>query len=147
MNFNKYVGIPWLMGGRDVEDGLDCWGFVRYFYDEEMGIVLPRYDGTSKFDNGTKGCSKYIIESDTYKHFVKFDEYQPGDICMFTFGGFPIHVGIAVDERLMLHANEHNSPPGVAIDNYKALRWKNRLEGFYRHESLLDKGGDNAQLF
>lgn len=39
----KYLGIPYLQGGRTTE-GCDCWGLVVIVYDEELGIALPKFD-------------------------------------------------------------------------------------------------------
>jgi cell wall-associated NlpC family hydrolase len=44
----RYVGIPWLIGGRNVDEGLDCWGLVRYVYGCEFKITLPEYPTKGK---------------------------------------------------------------------------------------------------
>ncbi len=43
MNFDNYIGDPW------VSPGHDCWGFVRRVYLCELGIELPKFvcDATS----------------------------------------------------------------------------------------------------
>ena len=117
-SIEDYIGIPWLMGGRDENVGLDCWGWVRYYYEDCLGIILPTYDGISKFENGTKDCSNIITHSPTYADFERFDSPQQDDIAMFMIGGFPIHVGVVVDDKLMLHADD---PKGVIVDNYLSL--------------------------
>jgi len=37
---NKCVGIPWLKGGRDITTGVDCWGFVEWYYLNYLGVIL-----------------------------------------------------------------------------------------------------------
>ena len=37
---NRYIGIPWKRGGRSVEEGFDCWGFFKHFYQHEMGLCI-----------------------------------------------------------------------------------------------------------
>ena len=42
MDFNKYIGVPWLVGGRTFE-GFDCWGLVHLFFKNELHINIPSY--------------------------------------------------------------------------------------------------------
>ncbi len=44
----KYVGIPFLSGGRN-EGGVDCYGLVRLILNNEYGYNLPLLSNT--YDN------------------------------------------------------------------------------------------------
>lgn len=37
---NKYVGIPYVNGGRDLS-GVDCYGLIKLVYENEYGELLP----------------------------------------------------------------------------------------------------------
>lgn len=128
--FSKYVGIPWKDSGRDGVLGVDCWGFVVYFYKDYFDIELNKYEGVSSLD--TKDCSDFIVNSNTYELFEKVDSPEIGDIIMFNIGGEPLHVGIIVGESLMIHAHEVS---GTVVESYENIRWKKRIEGFYRYVS------------
>lgn len=131
MNISKYVGIPWNPVGRDVESGLDCWGLVRLFYQQEMGISLPSYSNISAEETGKEDCSVVIMNSETYKQFDRVGgEPELGDILIFNMLGTPIHVAIALDNATMLHA--HKSAQGVVVEQFKSSTWNRRLEGIYR---------------
>lgn len=39
----KYLGIPWLTGGRNIAFGLDCWGLLRHVYAVEFGIAVTEH--------------------------------------------------------------------------------------------------------
>lgn len=36
----KYLGIRWKTGGREIATGLDCWGLLRHVYAQEFKIEL-----------------------------------------------------------------------------------------------------------
>lgn len=127
MNIERYIGIPWRMGGRDSSSGLDCWGLVREFYKNEFDINLPAYESYSKLETGSKECSEFMHNNPTYELFTEIeigDEIE-GDILFFSIKGVPIHVAIVVGSGLMLHANE--SSGGVVVEKYRSIKWTRSL--------------------
>jgi cell wall-associated NlpC family hydrolase len=43
MEINELIGLPWKRGGRDPQEGFDCWGFLKWYYREKLGLVIT-YD-------------------------------------------------------------------------------------------------------
>lgn len=128
MEIEKYLKIPFKNKGRDW-NGVDCWGLVHLFYKEEFGIQLPPYlDVNEKWDEVGKIAAVMGVEKNKWK---KVAIPQFGDVIMFNIVGIPVHVGIALDKKMMLHALDK---VGVSIEPYKSLKWEFRLEGFYRYE-------------
>ena len=40
---NKYIGVPYVPGGRDM-DGADCYGLVKMIYRDGLGLDLPDWE-------------------------------------------------------------------------------------------------------
>ncbi|AHX01183.1 putative tail structure protein [Nitrincola phage 1M3-16] len=135
MDVIGYIGIPWKTGGRDVrkDGGLDCWGLVRKIYEDKFNITLPPFTGiTTK--NSYKECStQFELEKDKDTDFIEVDDPRKGDIALFTIAGHPIHVGIVLADNQFIHMDDK---AGCSIENYKGMKWKSRLQGFYRHKNM-----------
>lgn len=132
MQLSKYVGIPWNPVGRNEDVGLDCWGLVRLFYENEMGISLPAYSNISLEESGKDIVANQVSSSDLHQQFEKIEDsgIEMGDILVFNIGGMPTHVAIAIGGGRMLHA--HKKAGGVVVENFKNISWEKRLEGVYR---------------
>ena len=37
---DRYIGLPWKIGGRELHGGIDCWGLVRLVMRDEAGIDM-----------------------------------------------------------------------------------------------------------
>lgn len=132
-DFNKYVGLPWEFKGRG-DGGVDCWGLVRKFYKDEFGIVLPVYSDVCYVGDHKEIIpgAKRIVENETSLSFVQVQTPAPGDIILINVFGAPIHVGIVVDKRRFLHIRENTGSEIV-----RDWKWRNKIEGYYRHSSLM----------
>lgn len=82
-----YLGVPYVWGGTDPEEGLDCSGLVQRVY-ADLGYDLPRVS----YEQARAGRA---VEGG-------LDAAQPGDILAF---GSPVHhVGIYIGDGQMIEA-------------------------------------------
>lgn len=128
MNLSRYIGIPYVRGGRKEEDGgLDCYGLVRLFYEQEMGITLKEYALIES--EGTK-LNTDVSPKDVSDVFHPTTNPRQGDLILFNICGEPMHIAIVLDENRMLHSFKAG---GSVIEHYTSPKWKNRVEGFYEY--------------
>jgi cell wall-associated NlpC family hydrolase len=136
MDFSKYINIPYVKGGRDIDNpdnGLDCWGLVVLFYKNEFNVILPTYDDISTANRGVGEVSGDLMLTDTYKHFKSTPTSKPADLILLRIGAHPIHIGIVKDNRMMLHATDG----GSVIETYKGIKWQQRIHSFVRWEGNI----------
>lgn len=122
------VGVPYKSKGRDLL-GADCWGLLRLFYIQEFGIVLPSYDEhyTDAFDKESVTGAIHSLKND----WIEVSEPKYGDAIKLRLAGHPCHVGVYLGNNEFLHTqNGHDS----CIDRLDGIKWKNRVDGFYRHK-------------
>ena len=75
----QYIGLRYVWGGKSLETGVDCSGFVMAIY-RKYGVNLS-----------------YPLENEGYG--VSYSEAQPGDILYF-----PGHFGLYLGDGMMVHA-------------------------------------------
>ena len=126
MNYDKYIGLPYLDNGR-TEAGVDCWGLARLVYSKEYGIELPSYS-----DEYIGGTDPYIVEAvNLYKdNWQEINTPNIGDLCLFNIFGEPMHVGIYIGENKFLHCRIGSDS---VIESLNNIKWKNRFQGFYTY--------------
>ena len=127
-DYKKYIGIPFKNLGRDF-DGCDCWGLVKLFYTNELGIELPEYYLDC---DDTCGIAETVEREISYK-WVK--ENSPAWGRVVTFKGLlpdtPImitHVGVAINSDFFLHTT--NSGNSCLVRTNRGL-WASKIEGYY----------------
>ena len=123
---NKYMKIPFVEKGRD-ENGCDCWGLVCLIYKNELGIKLKSrsedYSDTNNVEtvNGTINNERMEWEDVT-----KPDMF---DVVILSMRGLPMHVGLMVDGKHMIHCQRG---VGTCFERLDTLRWKNKVVGYSR---------------
>lgn len=129
---DELIGIPYLEKGRDPATGLDCWGLFRVFYQRVLGITLPSYGETYMHAHDHDAMAE-AMETHLPSAWVRVSEPRFGDGIRLRIDGKACHVAAYLGNGEMLHTqSSHDS----AIDRIDSIRWKNRIEGFYRHVSV-----------
>lgn len=124
---DKYLGIPYVEGGRTLE-GLNCWGVVVQIYND-FGIKV--FDLEEKDPEwGNKGA-QYFAEF-YYKDWEK--QTAPGFldvIFIMNYDGSPFHAGIYLRDGRFIHG----SKIGVVQGRLNSRLMK-KLHGFYKHKEF-----------
>lgn len=113
--------------GRD-ENGLDCWGLVRLFYANEMGVELPAYSAVGHGTNENNELAKEI--NARMQNWRPVESPSPGDCILLNVYGRPIHIGIVERRGRMIHVCKNNN---VTSEKYTSMKWAKRIEGFYTY--------------
>lgn len=134
MNFDGYVGLPFLEGGRD-RRGIDCWGLLRMVYAERLGIDLPSFSGAYTLADRQATADLMAGHMGQWREVPAGSE-QPYDGVLMAARRNPSHIGIVIGNGRMLHVELGNRPTWSMIDEYNSSHLRRRLLGFYRHISL-----------
>jgi cell wall-associated NlpC family hydrolase len=122
-----YLLVPFKENGRDMR-GWDCFGCVRYVLKDQTGIELPMFDFHSAAE---------ILRQSEKPEWIKANAPKQFDIVCVNVptprGLRPIHVGIMVDEKRVLHCESGFHTICVPFD-HRTMRGD--IRGFYRHHTL-----------
>lgn len=135
IDWNKYVGIPWVYRSRDISNGgLDCHGLVVYFYKNEFNIDIPKFQDVTSSNNAedvySKACDNFAYES--HNLTLVEDECKTGDVALINIFGYPIHVGIVVaDGKKLLHSRSSSGMSEIVLME----KWYRRVNGYYRSKN------------
>jgi cell wall-associated NlpC family hydrolase len=128
---NKYIGIPYVDKGSSL-DGADCWGLVRIIFLNERSIDLPSFEAAYATAHDNRSVADTLSSATGKGHrwpWKQVGDTLEYDVLLFRFGRLACHVGMALNERLLLH-----SPKGESrIERYDIGQWCNRLVGAYRY--------------
>lgn len=125
---SKYVGLKFEQLGRS-EGGIDCWGLVRLVYEQELGIILPDY--TELYHSVTdKAGIASVVQMAREDSWIKIEEPEPLSVIMLNIYGRPVHVGIVEDSSWFVHSHQDDYS---VRERFSDMKWKNRVEGFYRY--------------
>jgi cell wall-associated NlpC family hydrolase len=91
----KYMGIPYVLGGRTYE-GCDCYGLV-YLYLGERGYTLPKYDISYRLEEAKDliDGNKPLVLGQQIEHPVE------NCITLFYRGRYPTHMGVYVNGGIL----------------------------------------------
>ena len=140
----QYVGIPFDIGGRDRNVGLDCWGLVCVVYAEQYKIDLPKAEGIYNDDDFNREqqtrIEAYVAQekqqlqkSGTFQE-VPLETALEGDLLVARTFGQPWHLGIVLHKGVMLNSRQNVD---CVIESYQHPMWVSKIAGLYRHETRI----------
>lgn len=119
--------VEYKAGGRDINDGVDCYGLVKYLYEKEHNKTIIDFDYV---DPDNPENEKYFIESMNNTRWVKVKP-QKGVVVGLRVNGRISHCGYMVSDREFLHIMKDCR---VARAKINSPKWENRVVGFYKYD-------------
>ena len=116
----KAFGVPFIAGGRDF-DGWDCYGVNISAYRDVWGIQIPDYSGYKIKDFRQLAA---LFENRKDGFWRRVEQPAPMVAASIFRRGLPIHTGICVNSREVMHVEENIE---TCIESITAFR----IEGFY----------------
>src|SRR4051812_13879091 len=98
----RYIGLPFADHGRD-RAGLDCWGLLRLVMAEQFGVALPSYSGEYQRTTQVEKISALVVREAQNWKIVASGSEVCGDAAVLRIRGRPMHVGLVLGDRQMLH--------------------------------------------
>ncbi len=121
LNYQDLVGIPFVDGGRTLQ-GFDCWGLVRYIY-QQRGIQLPNYP----IDPKNRDAVHQALVKGAASGWKKVEQPREGDVVLLELAiGCANHVGVYIGRGDFIHAY------GTSVVIDRLSHWQSRIVGFYR---------------
>ncbi|BBO59864.1 C40 family peptidase [Mycoavidus sp. B2-EB] len=114
------IGVRYRWGGNTPNSGLDCSGFVRYVFQDALGLTLPRR----------------AVEMSRVGAKIKMTDLRPGDLVFFnTMRRTFSHVGIYIGDNKFVHSPSTGN--NIRVDRLDNRYWGIRYTGARRVEALL----------
>ncbi|PMS23778.1 peptidase P60 [Trinickia dabaoshanensis] len=112
------IGVRYRWGGSSPDSGLDCSGFVRYVFQDTLGMALPRR----------------AEEMSRVGEKVRMADLKPGDLVFFnTMRRTFSHVGIYIGGNKFVHSPSTGST--IRVDDLDDGYWEKRFTGARRIET------------
>jgi cell wall-associated NlpC family hydrolase len=112
-----FLGVPYVRGGNNSNEGFDCSGFTRYVFEHSLGLVLPR-----RADEQAHSDRLLTIDR---------ADLKPGDLVFFnTMKRTFSHVGIYLGDGKFIHAPRAGAV--VRVEDMRDAYWSRRFTGARR---------------
>jgi hypothetical protein len=119
------LGIRYQWGGNTPKQGMDCSGFIRYLFQQSLGISLPR----------TAAQMAKVGKR------VSVDKLQQGDLLFFnTKRGANTHVGMYIGDNKFIQSPRTGEDIQITeLNSY----WRHKINGAKR---IIEEDSDNKVL-
>ncbi len=118
--------VPYRDGGRDLS-GWDCWGVVVYVGREIFGQAHQEFAGVvASVQDDSAVVDAIGAKLPLYEECAA----GAGAVTLLKSKGLPLHVGLLLAPRIMLHALQEIGT--LSTDLAADPRWANRVIGHYR---------------
>ncbi len=122
------IGVRYRWGGNTPDSGLDCSGFVRYVFQDTLGMTLPRR----------------AEEMSRVGEKVTVSDLKPGDLVFFnTMRRSFSHVGIYIGDNKFVHSPSTGST--IRVDEMDDGYWEKRFQGARRIENAQSTDGSDLR--
>lgn len=122
--YRPYIGI-------DYERPHGCFKLVAKVFKEVYGVDLGEPESGLPEEAESKDKTSVIRKNLADKSYEVTDPKE-GDVVIIR--SRPWHIGLVIGEGLMLH--NYSKKSNSCIEEYESIRWKDRIEGFYRYKGF-----------
>lgn len=120
---DSLIGVPYLHQGRNPDQGLDCFGVMRSFF-ERCGVVLPKYPNDYP---KVWWLRRSLIEEEDGEPFFPIEMPRPGAVVLLKVNdsAVPNHLAISLASGYVL-----DTAPGVGAHRNKLSRLASLVHGY-----------------
>lgn len=124
---DKFRDIPFKDKGRDY-NGCDCWGFLRLVFKDHFGIEL--LDHNDDYENIKDRHSIVAVVNEELPDWIEVDRPECGNVVLVRCRGLPVHVGVMINRKQMLHIME-----GIesTVERLDSVIWKDKVKRYYSY--------------
>lgn len=127
-DYSAYIGIPYREPDSEpYAPGLNCWELCEKIMIEMFNIWPPKY--RYKIPGKATSVSPVFVNELKEWQPIPADQRSAGDLVLLNVAGYPMHLGIMIDSRRMIHTLRGT---GSACEYIDGLKWSKRVAGFYR---------------
>lgn len=128
----NYINIPFVKN-KDTLKGADCFGLVRLFYKEELGLEIFKHSADA--DKIKQVIFEYLNEAKT--NWVNVETLEKFDVIAMAHDtnhpNIIQHFGIYIGNNKMLHTLKEIGSHIVDIRNYRYF-----IKNIHRHKGLIN---------
>lgn len=125
---NKYIGIPFVSGGRD-NTGCDCYGLIRLILSQEYNIGLPEFVGDYTNALDVTQTKKLFCDMIPVLTGEKIDYPEEASVALIRSHGCLCHVALYAGEDYIIHCRRDI---GAVCERLSSPRITGTVEGWYR---------------
>lgn len=123
----KYVGIPFVSGGRDAK-GCDCYGLVRLILQAEYGYDLPVLLGDYGNALNTAETKKLFMQNVPVLCGEKINAPEEKAVALIRMSGRLCHIGLYAGDGFIIHARYRT---GTVLERLSSPSLSGHVEGWY----------------